>query len=165
MFNQETIKLILESNLLNFAIAIGLIVYLVGKMLPAASDKRKLELEDGLKKASEAKIRAEEELEKLNKEIERSKAEAQLMVSNAKSSAEALYKDIVESAHKEISRLEANAQREIENSRHQAISNLKKQIVGQVMIEVEKQLKLNQTELSNKITEKINSDLEALAKN
>ena len=73
-------KLILESNVLNFAVAFSAVVYVLCKFLPESKTQRKQELEKEIAAAKEARALAEIKLQELEKEIEKTKAEADRMV-------------------------------------------------------------------------------------
>lgn len=153
---------ILESNLLNFVVATALIVYFLSKSLPESARKRKEELEREIAAATKAKEEAQAKLEELDREIERSKIEAQQIVVNAKANAEKLKMQLMTETQMEVERLHSQASREIEMQRVQTIESLRKEIAISTATEIERLINDKKTEFEALIQTKLNSDLEKL---
>ncbi len=152
-------KLILESNLLNFAVAFSVVIYVLCKFLPESKSKRKQELEKEIAAAKEARELAELKLQELEKEIDRTKAEADRIVATAKETAEKLRYKVMEEAKLEIDKMNANATREIDMQRIMAIESIKKEIASAALAETEKALRLQKSEVDALIKSKLKKDL------
>lgn len=152
-------ELILESNLINFIIAFALVAYLLIKVIPESTSKRKTEIQKELIAAQDAKKEAEAKLKELEQEIENAKKESVTIVANAKENAEALKAQTVEETKAEIDRLNANAMREINMHREMAINTIKEQISHLTMKSVEESLSSKKEELDGMIKAKLKKDL------
>ena len=157
--NINLFKLILESNLLNFAVAFSLVVYVLCKFLPESRTKRKQELEKEIAAAKEARELAELKLKELEQEIEKTKAEAKRMVVAAKDTAEKLGYKVMEEARIEIDKMNLNATKEIEMQKILAIESIKKEIASAALAETERVLRLQKSEVDALIKSKLKQDL------
>lgn len=152
-------KLILESNLINFVIAVGITSYLLIKVIPQSTSKRKTEIQKELLQAQEAKKAAEAKLEELKIEIENAKKESLNIIESAKANSEALRAQIMKDAKLELDRMNANASREIEMHKEMTINTIKEQISHLTMKNVEKTLLEKKSEIDKLIKLKLNKDL------
>jgi F-type H+-transporting ATPase subunit b len=152
-------KLILESNLINFVIAVGITTYLLIKVIPQSTSKRKTEIQKELHQAQEAKKAAEAKLEELKVEIENAKKESLNIIESAKANSEALRAQIMKDAKQELDRMNANASREIEMHKEMTINTIKEQISHLTMKNVEKTLLDKKSEIDKLIKLKLNKDL------
>lgn len=152
-------KLILESNLINFVIAVGITSYLLIKVIPQSTSKRKTEIQKELLQAQEAKKAAEAKLEELKIEIENAKKESLNIIESAKANSEALRAQIMKDAKQELDRMNANASREIEMHKEMTINTIKEQISHLTMKNVEKTLLDKKSEIDKLIKLKLNKDL------
>lgn len=156
----DLFKTILESNIINFLIAAVAIVYIMAKLIPESTNKRKKEIQKELLTAEYTKKAAEEKLIELKKEIENAKLESVKIVENAKKNAEAIKTQSYQDAKQELERLNANAHKEIEMQKTIAINSLKEQITQLTMTSLEKSLIEKKAELDTLITTKLKRDLE-----
>lgn len=155
-------KLILDSNIVNFAIAFIAITYFLGKLIPDSSKQRKQELEAEIAAAERTKHEAEEKLIELGREIERSKAESLQIVSSAKDTAETIKEQIIAEAKKEITRLNSNSKKEMEMQKNLVIENIKTQIANLAMEEIEKSISEKQESVDKIIQERLKKDLQKI---
>jgi len=153
---------ILESNIINFTIALIAIIYFLGKLIPDSSKKRKQELEAEIAAAERTKIEAEEKLRELEREIEKSKAESLKIVSSAKETAETIKEQIIAEAKQEITRLNSNSKKEMEMQKNLVIENIKSQIANLAMEEIEKNISEKQEMVDKIIQEKLKKDLQKI---
>lgn len=152
-------KLILDSNLLNFAVAFSLVVYVLCKFLPESKSKRKQELEREIAAAKEARELAELKLQEIEQEIEKTKLEAERIIITAKDTAEKLGYKVMEEARLEIDKMNLNAAKEIEMQKTLAIESIKKEIANAALAETEKALRLQKSEVDALIKSKLKQDL------
>ncbi len=159
--HEETniVKLILESNVINFTVALIAIVYLLGKMLPQSKNQRKQELEREISLAKEARDLAQIKLTELEQQIAEAKAESVRIVSNAKEMAEKLRYKVMEEAKIEIDKINHSATKEIEMQKVLAIESIRKEIAHAAIAETEKALKTKQGEIDDLIKNRVKQDL------
>lgn len=152
-------KIIAESNLLNFGLALAVLVYFLTNFLPKSAKIRKSELEQEIAQAQKLKDEAEAKLGELEKEIDRAKAESTRIINTAKATAEDIKNATIQNAQAEITKLNTNAQKEIEMQRVIAIESLRKEIAATVISGTEKALKEKQIEFDSLIKDKVKKDL------
>lgn len=162
MEETSLIKLILESNLINFALAFVAIVFFMLNFLPKSSAGRKQELEREIAAAEQAKKDAEQKLKDLEQEIAQAKIESELIIKNAQSTAMSIKDQVINETQKEIERLNANAIREIDLQKTLAISSIKKQISEQAFAITEKNIKAKKDEINQLIQTKVKQELASI---
>lgn len=137
---------ILETNLINLVVVIGVLVYFVGgvlkKILAERSAAIAVEIEAAEKRQADAKAMLKVEEKKLSE----SKEEAARILSAAKESSEKVKSDILVEAGKEIERLKQSATQDSSNSQERAIAELRKRTAQMAIEKVEAEL---QQRLSN----------------
>jgi F-type H+-transporting ATPase subunit b len=157
---QSLIGLILESNLINFVLALTFLLYLLLKFLPQSTLKRKQELQKEIADALETKQIAEQKLKDLELAIEEAKAEALNINQSAKESAESLKQLILKETKEQILKMQENAEREIEQQRAMGLESIKKQIATIVAEQSEKLILERKTELDKLFVSKLKQELE-----
>lgn len=162
MENSDLIKLILESNLINFVIALTLIVVFLAKFLPDSSKKRREEIAHELLAAEKAQKDAEQKLIELEQQIQKAKQEASEIISNAKISSEKIKKEIFETAKADIEKLNSLALQEISQQKDAMLESLKKEIAVKVYELTEKSLLEKSGNLNQAIINKSIRELEEL---
>lgn len=162
MENPNLIKLILESNLINFVIAVIFIFIFLAKFLPDSTKKRKEELAQELLAAEKAKKEAEQKLLELEQQIKKAKEEATEIISNAKISSEKIKKEIFAQAKNEIDKLNSLTIAEINQQKNTIIESVKKEIAAKVYELTEKSLIEKSQNLNKAIVNKSIKELEEL---
>ena len=159
--HEETnlLKLVLESNLLNFSVALILIVFVLGKLLPDSRDKRKQELEKEIAAARQARELAAAELQELENEIKKTKLEAQRIMVTAKETAENLKYQIIDEAKLEVEKMNLTASKEMEMQKILAIDSIKQEVAKAALMETERTLKAKRSEVDALIKTKLQKDL------
>jgi len=160
--NNEVLKLILESNVLNFVVVFGFLVYALGKFLPKATKDRQEELEKTIENANKARLTAELKLQELENELKKSKLDAQSIIETAKASADKLKNQIIEEAKKEVDRMNANAIKEIDLQKSLAISSIRNEIVSKAFELTEKNIASKKDEINSLIQAKVKQELSVL---
>jgi F-type H+-transporting ATPase subunit b len=159
IWENELTQLVIDSDLINFTIAAAAVIYLLMKVIPESTAKRKTEIQKELLKAQEAKKDAETKLKELEIAIEDAKKETITIIQTAKENADAVKKQTMSEAKIEIDRLNTNAHREIEMHKEMAINTIKEQITHLTMKNVEKSLIEKKDELDKLIKAKLKNDL------
>ncbi len=157
---QSLLGLILDSNLINFAVAVSLLAYLLLKFIPDSTRKRKQELEKEIADATAAKTIAEQKLKELELAIERAKAEAITISNSAKDSAESLKRVMLDETKEQILKMQANVEREIEQQRAVSLEKIKKQITTIACAEAQRVIKDRQSEFDQLFADKLKQDIE-----
>jgi len=160
--DNASLKLILESNLINFLALLVLIGYFMVKFLPDSTKKRKEELQQQIDNATKARQEAEAKLEQLEQEIANAKKEADVIVQEAKSNAESIKKQIHEDAKQEIFRLYNNAEKDIELQKSLAIEQIKAEIAKLSLTEIETRLAEKKNEINGLTQQNLSQNLEKI---
>lgn len=131
---------ILEANLINLAIIIGVLVYFGKGFLGDKLNARREEIEASIKdvearqkKASSALAEQQQKLQLAKKEAERIRAEAQ---TNAESAREAILAQSV----KDIERLKAAAQQDLSSQQDRVMQELRQRVSAMALDKVKSQL-------------------------
>lgn len=124
------IELLLESNVINFAIALALIIFMikklnVGGMLQQNRDKLKTEIES----LENDRKKAEEQLSELKRQTSNLSSEISSILGQARESAEAISKQILETAKNDAERLVETSKRRIEAEQKAAAKELEKRLL------------------------------------
>ncbi len=137
---------ILETNLINLIVVIGVLVYFVGgvlkKILAARSEAIAAEIQAAEKRQADAKAA----LDAGEAKLADSKQEAARILATAKKSAETAKSEILAEAAKEIERLKQSATQDTSNSQDRAVAELRRRTAELALEKVESQL---QSRLTN----------------
>jgi F-type H+-transporting ATPase subunit b len=156
------LKLVLESNLINFLVVFVFLVYALAKFLPKATKDRQNEINLAIENANKARLLAEEKLHALENEIKNSKLDAQSIIETAKASADNFKKQIIEDAKKEVDRMNANALKEIDLQKSLAITAIRNEIVSKAFELTEKNIENKKDEINNLIQSKLKQEISVI---
>ena len=120
MLENDYLKIILESNLINFLVVLFLALYFLPKSLKKSLEDKKILLNKETVELENQKLGYQEKLLKIEARIDSIKNDADAIVNSAEQSAEILKKQIIESAELEIEKMKSLAYREIEDKKKKA---------------------------------------------
>ena len=130
--NQSTQHLLwdilVKSDLLNVIILAIAFVYLGNKYLPKIIDKRKEQLTKEIGDAKSARIKTEEELEKVKQKTQNLENEIEEIKEEAKKTALLIQKQIEEETQKDLDLLELKMKKEIDTSWEEVLQDIKKSV-------------------------------------
>ncbi len=131
---------ILETNLVNLSIVIGLIVYAGRNFLGQQLSDRRSGIETELQ-AAEARLKdASAALDKQQKLLAEAKQEAEKIVADAKLGAEKTRAVILEQATADVARLKASAVQDLNAEQQRAVEELRQRAVALALQKVEGEL-------------------------
>lgn len=125
----DIMALIFESNLINFVLVAGLIVWALNKFIPELTHKRKEELQTEIIEAQKAKAEAEAKLQELEAKLQESKSEAKQFLEDAKHTAAKIREQILEDTKQEIKHMQDLAEKDIEQQRAQIMQSIKERVI------------------------------------
>jgi len=129
MSHQITLlQAIKESNLLNFAVFLGAIVWMLQKHLPSLTNQKNAELESALRQAKERCRLAEEQLSVAERELRSFKDNLEQMKADSESRISSLKADLEAEKERAINNLKNKYERDLESLK----VNMRKQIKGQL---------------------------------
>ena len=132
---------LLESNVINLAITIGVLVYFVGGLLKGILAERRTTIEAEIKDAEQRQQRAAEQLADEQQKLAQAQKEAQDILATAKESAAAAKAEILAHATQEIERLRESASSDTTSSQERAIAQLRQQVAAMALAQVEAEVK------------------------
>jgi F-type H+-transporting ATPase subunit b len=134
------IQQILESNLINIVIILGLLIVLGRNVIGDILAKRRQEIEQQLRDAEKRKQEALEQLSDQQQKLAQAQQEAERIKQQAETNANKLREEILAQAEKDVEKLRATAERDLEAERDRAIQELRQYITQQALSRVEAEL-------------------------
>ena len=134
---------ILETNLINLSIVIGLLFYFGRGFLGNILTERRTAIEEAIKEAETRQKDAAAALAEQQQKLTQAQAEAERIRSAAEANAKAAKEAILASAAQEVERMKATAGQELEAERERAVAQLRARVAAMALERVESQLKTN----------------------
>ena len=131
---------ILETNLINLVVVIGVLVYFVGGVLKKILAERSAAIEAEIQAAEKRQADAKVMLEAEEQKLAASKEEAANILATAKKGSEAAKAEILAEAAKEIERLKQGATQDTTNSQDRAVAELRRRTAELALEKVEAEL-------------------------
>jgi F-type H+-transporting ATPase subunit b len=131
---------ILETNLINLAIVIGVVVYLLGGFLKKSLADRKDQIETAIKDAEKRKQDAAAALAEQQQNLAQAQTEAARIRSDAEESAKSARDAILVQAEQDIERMRATAAQDVSTQQERVIRELRQQIAAMAMQRAEAEL-------------------------
>jgi F-type H+-transporting ATPase subunit b len=132
---------ILETNLINLAIVIGVVVYFGRKFLGNVLTERRSKIEEAIREAEQRLQTAREALADQQQKLAQAQAEAEAIRRKAEEDAKVAREAIMAEAAVEIERLRATAGGEINTATERAIAELRQRVTAMALQKVESQLR------------------------
>jgi F-type H+-transporting ATPase subunit b len=132
---------LLETNLLNLAILIGLLVFYGSKILGKVLNERRSQIADAIQEAEDRQRQAAAALEEEQQKLMQAQAEAERICRRAKDRAIALADEIAEKSRQDVERLKESAAADLSSEQERVIAQLRKQVAQMALDRAESQLK------------------------
>jgi len=132
---------ILEANIVNLAIAIGLLIYFGRGFLGDALVKRREAIESAISEAEANQKKAAATLAEEQEKLAQAQAEAQKILANAKTNASKAKEQILAEAKHEIQRVKDAASQDTTASQERAIADVRQRVTAMALEKVEADLK------------------------
>jgi len=139
-----------KSNVINWLLLVGFIVYACSKLVPPILENRRKSIEDQLSNARKAKQDAEAYLEEQKKRIADSEKEASKIIDEAKTIAAQLKKDIAEQTARESAELERKIEMALQTERQMLVNEVRTAAVKAAVELSRSYLEQNVSEEDNK---------------
>lgn len=131
---------ILETNLINLAIIIGVLFYFGRKVVGNTLGERRSRIEQEIGEAEQRQKEAAAALADAQQKLAQAQAEAEKIRATAEENAKVAKDAILTQATKDIERLNAAAAQDMETARERAIAELRERIAALAIQRVESQL-------------------------
>jgi F-type H+-transporting ATPase subunit b len=132
---------ILETNLINLSIVIGVLIYFGRGFLGNALTERRSQIESAIQEAEQRKKEAAAALADQQQKLAQAQAEASRIRAAAEESAKAAKQEILDQATQEIERMRASAAQDLESQQERIVRELRQQVAAMAMEQVEARLK------------------------
>lgn len=134
----DVVKILLESNLFNFSVVAGLILYFLPKSIKSLVLEKRNEINAKSAQYDELKQKHENKLAELEEKVKSLQSEADRIVEDAEKAAVSVRKQIIDSAHREIEQMKETAFKEIEAHKKRAHEQVKENFITAAAETVEK---------------------------
>lgn len=131
---------ILDTNLINLVIIIGVLFYFGRKVVGKTLLDRRLQIETAIKSAETRQREAAAALKEQQQKLADAQAEADRIRQTAESNAQVARENILAKAAKDIERLKEEASQDLNSEQERAIAQLRQQVVAMALAKVESQL-------------------------
>lgn len=136
----DLVARILNSNLINIAIILGLLIYLGRKVIGETLATRRNAIIQELEAAEQRKQAAMEALSDQQAKLAQAQQEAERIKQQSKANAEKLRADLIAQAEADAERLKANAAKEMAAEQDRVMAELRRRIVQQALAKAEEDL-------------------------
>jgi F-type H+-transporting ATPase subunit b len=131
---------ILEANLINLAILIGVLFYFGRKVVGNILSERRANIEAAIKEAEQRQKEAVAALSEAQQQLTQGQAEAERIRKAAEENAEKAREAILAKVILDIERLQETAAQDVNSERDRAIAQLRQQVAAMAMQKVESQI-------------------------
>ena len=132
---------ILETNLINLGILIGVLVYFGRGFLGKILNERRSTIQEAIKEAEQRQQQAQASLAEQQQKLTVAQTDAQRILTEAEERAKTVRDSILAKATEDVERMKATASAELDSDRERVISQLRSQIATQAIELAESQLK------------------------
>lgn len=131
---------LLDTNLINLVIIIGVLFYFGRKVVGKTLSERRTQIEAAIKSAEQRQREAANALKEQQQKLAQAQAEAERIRKSAEESAKVARENILAQAAKDVERLREEANRDLNSERERAIAQLRQRVVAMALQKVESQL-------------------------
>ncbi len=131
---------ILETNVINLAIVVALVVYFGRGFLGGILSKRKDAIASEIKEAEERQKKASQQLAQEKEKLAQAQEEAKRILASAAESAKSAKEKILAQGKQEIERMQATASQDTTTSEERAMAELRQRVAELALKQVESEL-------------------------
>ncbi|MGD1905582.1 MAG: F0F1 ATP synthase subunit B [Leptolyngbyaceae cyanobacterium] len=146
---------VLEANLINLSIVIGILVYFGSKFLGSTLEGRRSNIEDAIKDAEGRQSEAKAALAEQQQKLALAKTEAESILKQAQDNAEKAHQAILDQAAADIERMKASAAQDLSSQQDRVVRELRQSVVEMALADVQARLpeRLND-DIQNRLIDK-----------
>ncbi|NEP42357.1 MAG: F0F1 ATP synthase subunit B, partial [Okeania sp. SIO2H7] len=131
---------ILDTNLINLAILIGVLLYFGPSVLGKILTERRTNIEEAITEAEQRQKEAAAALAEQQQKLTQAQTEAEQIKANAEERAQVLKQSILDRAAQDVEKMKAAASQELDSERERAIAQLRSIVALKALERVESQL-------------------------
>ncbi|MCX7592589.1 MAG: F0F1 ATP synthase subunit B [Fischerella sp.] len=132
---------ILETNIINLAILIGVLFYFGRKVISNTLNERRSNIETAIREAEERAKEAAIKLSEAQQKLTQAQAEAQQIRKAAEENARSVREAILARAAEDVERMRETAARDLDTERERALAQLRQQVVAMALEKAESELR------------------------
>ena len=132
---------LLETNLINLSIIIGVLFYFGRKVLGNILGERRSRIEEEIREAEKRQKDAAAALADAQRKLAQAQAEAERIRAEAETSAKTAREAILAQAARDVERLKESAAQDLDTARERAIAELRERVAAMAIQRVESQLR------------------------
>jgi F-type H+-transporting ATPase subunit b len=132
---------ILETNLINLVILIGILFYFGRKVLSNILNERRSNIETAIQEAEQRLKEAQTALSQAQEQLTQAQAEAQRIRKAAEENAQATKQALLDKAVQDVERLKQTAAADLNTERERALTELRQRVAALALQQVESQLR------------------------
>ncbi len=132
---------LLETNLINLSILIGVVFYFGRKFLGNTLSERRSNIEEAIQDAQKRQKEAASALADAQQKLAQAQAEAERIRATAEENAQVARTAVLEAAAKDVERMKETAVQDLNSERERAIRELRQRVAAMAMERVESQLR------------------------
>lgn len=132
---------LLETNLINLSIIIGVLFYFGRKVLGNILGERRSRIEEEIREAEKRQKDAAAALADAQQKLAQAQAEAERIRAEAETSAKTAREAILAQAARDVERLKESAAQDLDTARERAIAELRERVAAMAIQRVESQLR------------------------
>ncbi|GAB4228490.1 MAG: F0F1 ATP synthase subunit B [Elainellaceae cyanobacterium] len=132
---------ILETNIINLAIIIGVLIYFGRGFLGKTLAERRARIEEAIKDAEGRKQQAASALASEQQKLAQAQAEATRILADAEERAKVVREAILERAQEDVQRMRASAVQDLNSQQERVINELRQRVATLAIQQVESQLR------------------------
>lgn len=131
---------ILETNLINLAIVLVLLVVYGGKVVGNILSERRAKIEQEIKEAEARARESQTALNEAQQNLKEAQATAEKIRAEAEANSQKAAEEILAKGRQEVERLKATAAADLDSDREKAIAELRERVVAMALEKVESRL-------------------------
>ena len=131
---------ILETNLLNIFLVLGLLIYLGRGYLRRVLGERRAELENSIVAVEDRGREAEQQLVSARQNLSQAQAQAQQILAEARVNAERLRSQILDQAQGDIERVREGFEQDLQSEQQRMVAQVRLKIVGDALTRLQQRL-------------------------
>lgn len=131
---------ILDTNLINLAILIGVLLYFGRGFLGNILGERRATIEQSIKEAEQRQQEAAKKLSEQQEKLTQAQSEAQKIIADAEERAKTVKANMLAQAEQDVERMKATASQEMDSERDRVIAQLRSMIASQALAQAESRI-------------------------
>ncbi|MBW4699047.1 MAG: F0F1 ATP synthase subunit B [Aphanocapsa lilacina HA4352-LM1] len=131
---------LLETNIINIAIVLGLLIFLARGYFGRVLGERKSEIENGIREVENRGRQAEQELATARQNLSQAQVQAQQILASARTNAERVRAQVLDQAQIDIARVRETVDQDLRNEQQRILTQVRLKVVGDALARLRERL-------------------------